>query len=104
MLNRTVGLFLFLPFLLSAAEFWESKAFPDWTDKDLQKMISGSPWARRVDAIVSGGAQRQGRNAGEGGVSGMGRGMGGGMGDSGDESRSAPSANAPAMESGRSPD
>jgi hypothetical protein len=39
------ALFVFA-FCLSAADFWQSKPSTEWGDKDLQKMITNSPWAR----------------------------------------------------------
>lgn len=31
-----------------AADFWTAKPYGEWTDKDVQKMMSDSPWARPV--------------------------------------------------------
>jgi hypothetical protein len=36
---------------LPAADFWQSKPFTAWTDKEVQKLLAASPWAREV--IVS---------------------------------------------------
>jgi hypothetical protein len=35
-------------FSLFAADPWQSKPFTEWSDKDVQKILSGSPWARSV--------------------------------------------------------
>ena len=40
------------PALLWAAEVWEAKPFQDWTDKDVQKLVSNSPWARQARAVL----------------------------------------------------
>ena len=34
---------------LLAADFWEKKKFADWSEKEVTKMLTKSPWARRVD-------------------------------------------------------
>lgn len=33
---------------LFSADFWERKRFPDWTAKEIQKLLTNSPWARPV--------------------------------------------------------
>ena len=38
--------------LLTAADFWNSKAYTEWGDKDLQKIMTDSPWAKRT-AVLS---------------------------------------------------
>ncbi len=43
----------FLGAALWAAEVWEAKPFQDWNDKDLQKVINNSPWARRAAATLT---------------------------------------------------
>jgi hypothetical protein len=37
---------------LLAADFWESKPFPEWSDKELQRIMTNSPWARPVTATM----------------------------------------------------
>ena len=46
--------FLILTFAtcLSAADFWQLKPFPQWTDKEIQRMLGNSPWARPVSATL----------------------------------------------------
>jgi len=39
--------------LLFAADIWQSKPFTEWTDKDRDKLISDSPWARPYTVLVS---------------------------------------------------
>jgi hypothetical protein len=48
-----IGLFAFT-FCLWAAEFWQSKPSTEWGDKDLQKMMTNSPWARPFSVPMSG--------------------------------------------------
>lgn len=63
--------FVVLASALAAADFWDQSEFVDWTDKDVQKMLFDSPWAKEVQ-IARGGAGGMG-----GGMGGGGRGMGG---------------------------
>jgi hypothetical protein len=79
---------------LGAGEFWEAKEFTAWSDQEVSRMLTDSPWSRRVVIIspdlslasrvggLSGGlignSGRYGRSGG-GGVAGDGAGnMGGG--------------------------
>ncbi len=60
---------------LWAADFWIAKPYTDWTDKDIQKILSDSPWAAKI-AVASGSSS--GKSGGGGGGR---RGGGGGGGD-----------------------
>lgn len=40
-----LGLWLLAAAGVSAADFWTEKPFLQWSDKDTEKMMSGSPWA-----------------------------------------------------------
>jgi hypothetical protein len=35
-----------------AADSWQKKAYTAWDDKDIQKIINDSPWARKVDIVI----------------------------------------------------
>ena len=37
---------------LAAAEFWEGRPFASWSDKDVQRMLTDSPWSRQVSIVV----------------------------------------------------
>lgn len=50
--------------LVYAADFWETKKYTDWSDKEVERILKNSPWAQRVDLPL-------GRGMGSG------RGMGG---------------------------
>ncbi len=81
-------------FQLRAEDPWNAKQPSEWTEKELSKILSDSPWARKVDVAVGGppmggmgGGGRRGRGGGGGGSSmpsaeqsslGGGGGMGGG--------------------------
>ena len=76
-----------------AGEFWNSKEPSEWSDEEVRRLLTDSPWAKEVaaefdfDTAGRGGAdERGGRRGGiEGGMGGMGGGMGGrgGMGGGG---------------------
>lgn len=82
---------------LLAEEFWQKKKFSEWTQKEVQKMLKDSPWARPVEIRLDvlggarpggGGGRRRGgggggfpdASVGTGGMGGEDAGMGGGMG------------------------
>ncbi len=58
-----------------AEDFWQKAKFTDWSDKDTQKMLRDSPWARQVEIRLGGGGGAGGMGGGRGG-----RGGGGGGG------------------------
>lgn len=37
---------------LWAADFWQTKPFTEWSDKDTEKMLHNSPWARTVGVSI----------------------------------------------------
>src|SRR2546421_10891373 len=37
--------------LLTAADFWSSKSYTEWSVKDLQKIMSDSPWAKKTSVL-----------------------------------------------------
>src|SRR6516164_9654881 len=49
---------------LFGADFWVSKPFAEWNEKDAQKMLENSPWARPVS--IATGDPDVGRSAGGG--------------------------------------
>jgi hypothetical protein len=72
---------------LFGADFWQSKPWTDWSDKDVQKMMTNSPWARPFAVTTSAPAPPAlGGGGGARGGGGGGRGGGGG----GDDSAPAP--------------
>jgi hypothetical protein len=74
--------------LLFAADPWKTKKAAEWTDKELQKVLTNSPWAKTASVEMGGGggggmSGGRGGGMGRGGGGGMGRGGGGGMGGGG---------------------
>ncbi len=45
------GVWLLACAVLAAADFWEEKEFTAWSDKDVSKMMSNSPWAKRQTVV-----------------------------------------------------
>ena len=56
-LAGTVGVWLLAGTALVAAvaDFWEEKDFTTWSDKEVEKMLTDSPWAKQVRLVVGGG-------------------------------------------------
>jgi len=64
-----------VPFLLAlglwAADSWQNKPMADWSDKDVQKILSNSPWAKVINVSTGGlmdsgtGPERGGRFGGD---------------------------------------
>jgi hypothetical protein len=75
-MKKIAGLLFLFAFCLMAADFWQ-KPYTEWADKDLQKMITNSPWAHSASVSMGG----PGGGAGDtvpGGRGGGGGGRGGG--------------------------
>jgi hypothetical protein len=72
---RLLTLFLFVAGIgLWAADVWVSKPYTEWTEKDLAKIMTDSPWAKKVSVSMSdfgpagrGGAPGRGGPGGPGG-------------------------------------
>jgi hypothetical protein len=64
--------------VLMAADVWNAKPYTDWNEKDLQKIMTDSPWAKKTSVMgmegptppVMGGASGGGRGRGGGGIGG----------------------------------
>ena len=39
--------------VLWAADFWKQKDSENWTEKEVSRMLTHSPWARKVDVAIS---------------------------------------------------
>jgi hypothetical protein len=78
-MKKTIPLLLMLAIGLRAADAWQTKPFTEWTDKDVQKIETSSPWAKQVSIAMGGGG------GGGGGTGKSGR-KGGGGGGGGEDS------------------
>lgn len=68
-----------------AANFWQKKKYTEWTDEDIRKLMSDSPWAKTVTVALKGfGGPPAVLPMGGGGGGGARRGGGGGGGAGGD--------------------
>jgi hypothetical protein len=68
---------------LLAADFWATKKFTEWTDKEVQRMATDSPWAQKAVIALgsgrsSGFGEEGGGRTGGGGLDDIGGGGGGG--------------------------
>ena len=78
---RILGVWVLAGAALLAADFWDETDFSAWSDKDAQKMLTDSPWAKRVRVPIGGPGSGDGFSAfgGVGGGGNGGRGRGGGF-------------------------
>ena len=88
MLKKLSVLLLLCALCMWAADFWTTKPFTEWSEKEVAKILSNSPWAEKV--TISRRRRRgadpespSGGRGGGGGGGGGGRGGGGPQGDSG---------------------
>ncbi len=69
MMKRTLFFFVTALFSLTclvlAGQFWEDKAYQDWTDEDVEKLLKKSPWSQKV-TLGGGGGGRGGGGRGGG--------------------------------------
>ena len=47
-----LGVWLLACATLVAADFWEEKDFATWSDKEVAKMLTNSPWAKKVTIVM----------------------------------------------------
>ena len=69
-MKRILPLAIVFAISLSAAEFWQSKPYTEWSDKEVQKLLSNSPWSKEVVVTLggaSGGGSGKGSRKGGGG-------------------------------------
>ncbi len=51
-LARTLGAWLLACAVPLAADFWDETDFSAWSDKDVEKMLTDSPWAKKVRIVI----------------------------------------------------
>ena len=51
-LAKTAGLCFLASVALTAADFWEEKEFSGWSNQQVEKILSDSPWARKVTVLT----------------------------------------------------
>src|SRR5689334_6618222 len=83
MLKKPTLLLLLFALCMWAADFWTTKPFTEWNDKEVSKILTDSPWSAKV--TVGGGPPAftgsDGRSGGGGGGGGRGGRGGGPQGD-----------------------
>src|SRR5277367_1910123 len=82
-MKKITPLLLGLGICLWAADFWQTKPYTDWSDKDIQKIETNSPWSKQVPVSLPAGASsgsskggKRGGNTSE--LEGAGNGISGG--------------------------
>jgi hypothetical protein len=75
----TAGLAVTAAAALSGAGVWETKPFMMWSDKELQQVLTDSPWSKSVQVVMN--TVGRGGGGGESETAGGGGGRGGGGGD-----------------------
>lgn len=91
MLKKLCALLFLCVLCIWAADFWTTKPFTEWSDKEVQKIISDSPWSAKVTVAggIGGGPAGIAETAGTG-RSGRGGGGGRGGGPQGDSTTADP--------------
>jgi hypothetical protein len=81
-MKKIAPLLLTLAVCLWAADFWQTKPYTEWSDKETQKIETDSPWSKQVPLSVSGGGRGPDTSRGKRGAGGVDSeaGMGGGSG------------------------
>ena len=51
-LAGAVGVWLLACAALVAADFWDDRDFTAWSDKEVEKMLTDSPWAKQVTIVM----------------------------------------------------
>src|SRR5665213_2876249 len=67
MLKKLSTLLFLCALCMWAANFWTTKPFTDWDDKEVQKVLTDSPWVGRVTMSSGGGGGAPAAVAGGGG-------------------------------------
>ena len=52
--GRILGVWVLAGAALVAADFWDEKDFTTWSDEEVEKMLTDSPWAKRVRVSIGG--------------------------------------------------
>jgi hypothetical protein len=78
MLKKLFTLLFLCALCMWAADFWTTKPFTDWNEKEVQKILTDSPWTGKVSVSPGGGGGGAPAGGGGGGGGGGGRGGRGG--------------------------
>jgi hypothetical protein len=77
-MRKPLALLFATALVLCAADFWQTKPFATWDQKELQKILTDSPWAKKVSVAMAGGGSRGGGGGADAGGGGGRGGRGGG--------------------------
>ena len=53
-LMGVLGVWVLACSALVAADFWEDEEFTRWSDRDVQRMLTDSPWSKQVNIVMGG--------------------------------------------------
>ena len=56
-MKKVATLSLALAMCAWAADFWTSKPYPEWNEKEVQKIEMNSPWSKQVSFAMGGGGE-----------------------------------------------
>ena len=59
-LAEIFGVWLLAWAVLAAADFWEDKVYTSWSEEEVERMLTDSPWSREVTVVVGGASGRTG--------------------------------------------
>ena len=82
---------------LWAANFLESKSYTEWSPKEVEKLLTNSPWSQKVSVSMGGSGRGGGGGLGNSGIPRASRGGGGGGGRRGSGEFGGASPRAPTM-------
>ena len=51
-MKKLVLLVVTLPACLLSADFWQTKSFTEWSEKEVQRILDNSPWSKEFDLAV----------------------------------------------------
>ncbi|HEY7336021.1 MAG TPA: hypothetical protein VH639_14125 [Bryobacteraceae bacterium] len=83
-MKKLLPLLFIAALALWAADFWQAKPFTSWDQKEVQKILTDSPWARKLTVAMPGFGGGGGGNPGGGGGGGGKGGRGGPAGPNND--------------------
>jgi hypothetical protein len=78
MLKKLTVLLFLCALCVWAADFWTTKPFTEWSEKEVQKILTASPWTDKITVNTGGGGGGGAPPVGGGGGGGRGGGRGGG--------------------------
>ncbi len=98
---RALTVLISTPLFLFAAEFWQQKNPSEWTDKEVNRLLTKSPWAKEAVTTFDPGGMRRPEGGGPEGEGGPGMAGPGGPGGQGGPGMGGPGMGGPGGEGGQ---